>query len=298
MNADCAVAGFDVGKSSSQFCVLAPDGQMHLKPTKIDNNPAGLKSAINTLKKVEEALGTKPAVVLESTGHYSMRLVHLFIRNDFEVFLINPLQSHSIKNLNIRKVKTDKIDCEEIARLFFISNLQKFKMPDENVANLKILTRYHHKFAQKRVKTMNQLKSCVDQCWPGFTEIFKDIASKTALSLLHAYPNPAQLLAAPKEEVITLIKTKSRQGKNYAEKKYRDLKRCAKEALEFGAQMDALNTCIKLLVSSIQEEDEKLKQLEAEINALAIEIPAVELLKSIPGIGDKLAPTIAAEIGD
>ncbi len=44
--------------------------------------------------------------------------------------------------------------------------------------------------------------------------------------------------------------------------------------------------------------NEKLEQLEVEIKALTIEIPAVELLESIPGIGTKLAATIAAEIGD
>ncbi len=297
MDNNCAVVGIDVGKDFSYFCVLAPDGQVHLK-FKENNDPKGLTATINTLRKAEEALGTKPAIVLESTGHYSIRLVCFFIRNDFKVFLINPLQSHAIKNIGIRKVKTDKRDCEEIARLYFILNLREFEMQDDDVANLKILTRAHYHLAQERVRILNRLVSEIDQVWPGFTKIFKDVGAKTALALLHTYPAPENLLAAPKNEVLALIKDVSKLGENFAKNKYTALKECAKEAQTFGIQLDGFFTCIKLHASMIQQINEKLEYLEVEIKALTIEIPAVELLETIPGIGPKLSATIAAEIGD
>ncbi len=298
MDTKCAVCGIDVGKDFSYFCVLAPNGQVHLKPFKVSNDAKDLTITIKKLKKAEEALGTKPAIVLESTGHYSSRLVYFFIRNNFKVFLINPLQSHSIKNISIRKVKTDKVDCEEIARLFFILNLREFEMQNDDVANLKILTRSHYHLAQQRVQVVNQLRSELAQVWPGVTKIFADVTSKTARSLLLAYPAPANLLAAPKKEVVALIRSNSRRGENYALSKYTALQQCAKDALIFGIQLNGLFTCIKLHVSMLQQMNEKLEQLEVEIKALTIEIPAVELLESIPGIGTKLAATIAAEIGD
>jgi hypothetical protein len=34
---------------------------------------------------------------------------------------------------------------------------------------------------------------------PGFSKIFKDVGAKTPLALLHAYPAPENLLAAPKK---------------------------------------------------------------------------------------------------
>lgn len=224
MNTKCSVCGIDIGKDFSYYCVLDPSSQVYLKPFKANNDASGLKDAIRRLKKAEEALGTKPAIVLESTGHYSSRLVYFFIRNNFKVFLINPLQSHSIKNINIRKVKTDKIDCEEIARLFFILNLREYEMPNDEMANLKILTRSNYHLSQQRVQVVNQLRSEIDQVWPEFTKIFADIASKTVLSLLTAYPAPANLLAAPKKKIVALIMSNSRRGKNYALKRTRPYK--------------------------------------------------------------------------
>ena len=43
---------------------------------------------------------------------------------------------------------------------------------------------------------------------------------------------------------------------------------------------------------------EQLSELEKQINEMATSLPEVELVKSIPGIGDRLAPAIVAEIGD
>jgi transposase len=298
MNTKCSVCGIDIGKDFSYYCVLDPSSQVYLKPFKANNDASGLKDAIRRLKKAEEALGTKPAIVLESTGHYSSRLVYFFIRNNFKVFLINPLQSHSIKNINIRKVKTDKIDCEEIARLFFILNLREYEMPNDEMANLKILTRSNYHLSQQRVQVVNQLRSEIDQVWPEFTKIFADIASKTVLSLLTAYPAPANLLAAPKKKIVALIMSNSRRGKNYALEKYKALQRCAKNALIFGTQLDGLFTCIELHVSILQQMNEKIEHLEIKINEFTIRIPAIKLLESIPGIGAKLAATIVAEIGD
>lgn len=91
VNVDCSVVGIDVGKDSSYFCVLTPGGLLHRKPTKITNDAKGLTKLVTCLRKTEETLGTKPAILLESTGHYSERLVCFFIRNNFRVFLINPL---------------------------------------------------------------------------------------------------------------------------------------------------------------------------------------------------------------
>ncbi len=297
MQVNCPVVGIDVGKSSSYYCVLTSGGRLHRKPARVGNDAKGLTKLLKSLKRAEEALETKPAILLESTGHYSERLVCLFIRNHYKVFLINPLQSHSIKNVSIRKVKTDKMDCEEIAKLFFILDLWEYQMPDNDLANLKILTRAYQKMAKYRNQTVNQLTSNIDQVWPGFTEIFA-VDSKTAQSLLLAYPAPAQLLDAPKQEIIELIRAISRSGLEYAKEKYKALQQCARDSLIFGTQQSGYFICIELHVSMLQQIDARLNQLEAEIETFAIKVPAVELLKTIPGIGPKLAATIAAEIGD
>ena len=52
------------------------------------------------------------------------------------------------------------------------------------------------------------------------------------------------------------------------------------------------------MVSLLLEFDRQLSHLEKQVEELALELPEVELVKSIPGIGDKLAAAIVAELGN
>ncbi len=52
------------------------------------------------------------------------------------------------------------------------------------------------------------------------------------------------------------------------------------------------------MVEILLAQQEQLNRLEEKIQEEAREIPEVELLKTIPGIGNKLAATLIAEIGD
>ncbi len=60
------------------------------------------------------------------------------------------------------------------------------------------------------------------------------------------------------------------------------------------SQTRALKSMLSLLLEFI----EQLSVLEEQIKELAVALPEVELVKSIPGIGDKLAAAIVAEIGE
>lgn len=297
MEINCPVVGIDVAKETSWYCVLSPSGSVHRKPFEVSNCGKGLSSVLAALKKVEETFGSWPILVIESTGHYSARLVQFFTRNALQVILINPIQSHSIKNSGIRKTKTDKLDCEELARLPFILDLRPYEPKTPEMANLQILCRTLHHCSEQKVATLNQLVSVLDQVWFGFTKIFSDISSKTSVELLTHYPSPGSLLSATQESVIRLITTNSRKGQGYAEKKYVLLKQTALEAQFTGIQSEALFTCISVYVNSLKHTMEQIDRLNREIDTLSIYIPDIALLKSIPGLGDNLAPLIAAEIG-
>nr|WP_233697477.1 IS110 family transposase [Paenibacillus profundus] len=60
------------------------------------------------------------------------------------------------------------------------------------------------------------------------------------------------------------------------------------------AQTQMLQSMVSLLLSM----QEQLQAIEEQMQRLAEAFPEVELLKSIPGVGDKLAATIVSEIGD
>jgi transposase len=62
----------------------------------------------------------------------------------FEVIVINPLQSAGVKNINIRKVKNDKVDAFKLAMLYRLKQLRPSIMPEQVISNLRALTRQHY----------------------------------------------------------------------------------------------------------------------------------------------------------
>jgi hypothetical protein len=73
---------------------------------------------------------------------------------------------------------------------------------------------------------------------------------------------------------------------------------CAKDAEVTGIQLSANFSVIQIYASNIQFMDTKIKAINGEINKWAEQLPEIALLKSIPGIGETLAPLIVGEIGD
>jgi len=297
MNNVYPVVGVDVAKDFCYYCVLSPDGKKYLEPFKAFNTKKGLDFVLEELKKVEKAFKKRPIIVLESTGHYSPRLVHFFSKNEFEVFLVNPLQSHYIKNSSIRKVKNDKVDAEELARLYFICDLRQYRSSNNSIENLKVLSRALFHLSEQRVSMANQLTAAVDQVLPGFTRVF-NISSKTSVELLVNYSSPDELLRSPKEDVVSLIRSCSRRSLKYAEDKYKLLIQCAKDAKEIGINLSALSDVICIYAQNLKYLNDKLMELDKMIQTLAITIPEVSLISSIPGFGEKLSPIIVSEIGD
>lgn len=298
MNPNRPIVGIDVAKESSYYCVLAPSGEIYLKPFEAKNDLAGLEYVLDRLRKAEEAFGVKPAVVLESTGHYSSRLVHTFTSHAYEVFLVNPIQSHSIKVSSIRKVKTDKVDCVDLAKLYMVKELRPTNITSSQSADLRVLCRTYLELAKQKARTVNKLTSSLESIWPGFCKSFSNLTSKGAMSVLLAYPSPSSFLSAEREAVVELIGMATRRKRLFAEGKYEILKDSAEEAILIGLPVKAYALSVTTWVTSLKQTIDLMNQLNVSIQAITSNMPEVALLQTIPGIGENLASVIAGEIGD
>ena len=97
------VVGIDVSKDFSYLCMIGPDGKKLGKPFKVLHTQEGLNLALKRLKEVENQYGSKCILVMEATGFYSRLLFHFFHQSNLEVWMVNPIQSNSIKNIRLEK---------------------------------------------------------------------------------------------------------------------------------------------------------------------------------------------------
>ncbi len=206
------IAGIDVAKNFSEMVVISPSCQIIARLQIKHQSSSDLKKAADILKKVEKDFAAAPVVVMESTGHYHKILFHYFTKIGLEVVILNPLQSDSIKNISIRKVKNDKIDAFRIAMLYKLNQSNIATLPLETIECLKRLCRQYYHFNDELIAYKNRLMSVVNQIMLNFREVFPDICSKTALAVLEKYPTPEDILNADRNELISVIQQNSHKS--------------------------------------------------------------------------------------
>jgi transposase len=299
------VIGIDVAADYSMVAILAPNGDIYRKPFKVNHDAAGFDYLLNQIKKVEEEYSMKPPLFMESTGIYHLTLFHFLKNNNLEAYVINPLVTNSNKNLGIRKVKNDKLDAISIATLAKFQNIKMSEVFDIATFAIRTLCRDYYNLTDSRSEYKKKLSSDLRIYFPGYHSVFTDTTGDTSIALLTEYSSPTAILNAPKEDILALLKTHSRKGKDWCNNTYDKIIKAAENAVKIGIESSIFITAININLSIIKAFDE---QIEALMKLIKSQIECNEtpqafrdnivLLLSIAGIGFLTAVTILCEIGD
>ena len=299
------VVGIDIAKDFHYVAILAPNGDLYKQPFKIFNTVEGFNNLLSQIKKAEEEFNAPYAIFMESTGVYHLPLFHFLKKLISETFIINPLITNSIKNKNIRKVKTDKRDSISIAKLAKYEDIKSSNYQDSIIFDLKSLVREHIKLVETASIYKHKLASDIHLVFPNYTSVFSEVFSSTSLLLLINYPTPEVILNTPKEKIITDIKSYSNCGLDWATKKYTILIKVAEEANIIGVKSTSLIYKIAQNISLLQTLTLKIKGIKNELKNFVNSntFPAtlresIDLIDSIPGFDFMTAVTILSEIGD
>jgi transposase len=104
--------GIDIGKYRHQAAFLDNSGKDLCASIPFDNTEEGFSLFFKTLDSVCD--GTV-VVGMEATGHYWLNLYCALLARDIETHVINPIQTDAVRRMNIRKTKTDSVDCRYVA---------------------------------------------------------------------------------------------------------------------------------------------------------------------------------------
>ena len=297
--------GIDVSADFSMVAILAPNGDIYKKPFKIKHDVDGFYRLLREIRKVEKEFNMKAATFMESTGVYHLSLFHFLSQNELEVFVINPLITNSNKNKDIRKVKNDKKDALNIAKLGKFEDIKAYSSFDISVFTLKSLCRDYYKLVDTRSVYKKKLSADLRIIFPGYNSVFSDITGITSINILKSYQLPESILNAPKDDIIALLGASSRKGMDWCIKTYNKLIKAAKNATVIGIHSPSFSIKILGNISIIESMNEQINILMAQINNIVKgdELDEsfkhnIKLLESIPGVGFLTAVTLMVEIGD
>lgn len=283
--------GIDIAKRNHNASLLDEAGKTVFNNLTFTNDNEGLEKL---LKRIDLS-GKSPSQIvmgMESTGHYWMLLYQHLTELGFEVQVINPLVIRARGNIGIRGSRTDSIASLAIARYLREIDLKKSALPEQQVAEMRTITRLRYELMQEVVAQKLRLTGLLDLVFPEYKEHFADIFGVASREVLSSFPTAEALSKVNLRRLTNLLSqaSRGRMGRSQAEA----LKRAAKNSFAHKLSNKNLALQIRIIVERLNLTLTQIGELDRE---MADYLPDEQkLLKNIPGIGKVWAPTILAEI--
>lgn len=282
--------GIDISKYKHDCCIISAADQQVVSKFTFKNDKDGFSELLTVLRSLSNPDDIR--IGFESTAHYALNL-ELFLEKAHHSFMeVNPvLISEYKKSTTLRRTKTDRIDCESIARWLMTVEYKPHSKGFYHAYSLKSLTRLRDRLVRQRSFYLVKITNVLDHTFPEFKPFFREHFSKTALFLLENYGSAekmARMNAASYEKLRTLSRGR------FSPQQFLSLKSLAANTV--GVNNPIFETELNSLLSLYRATAEQISILENRIIELIEEVHPHYM--SIPGIGPVSAAVIYAEYGD
>jgi transposase len=216
-------------------------------------------------------------VSLESTGVYWKPVFNVLEPAGLEVVLVN---AEHVKNVPGRK--TDVKDAEWLATLLRVGLLRASFVPPKEIRELRDLTRYRTQVIRQRAQECNRIQKLLEDCNIKLASVATDILGASGRDMLHAL---GEGIDSP--GILA----------NMARGRLRDKLPQLEEALQ-GVMSQTQRWLLREQLQKVESLDEAVVRLDSKIAELCLPFAqALSVLDQIPGINQRIAQIIVAEIG-
>lgn len=266
--------GIDVHKKTLTACLLQTGASGEVVSQK-----RTFRTVTSQLQELARWLGQHGCrhVALESTGVYWKPVFNVLEPAGLEVVLVN---AQHVKNVPGRK--TDAKDAEWLATLLRVGLLRASFVPPKEIRELRDLTRYRTQVIRQRGQECNRIQKLLEDCNIKLASVATDILGVSGRDMLHALgegiDSPGALA-------------------NMARGRLRDKLPQLEEALR-GVMSATQRWLLREQLHKVHELDEAINRLDDKIAQLCLPFAqALAILDQIPGINQRIAQIIVAEIG-
>ncbi len=280
--------GIDIAKFKHFASVVSSEAQVIVKPFSFENSRQGFMKLIEEIENFQDCL-----IGLESTGHYAENLIQFLYERNYSIAVINPIQTDSLRDSNIRKTKTDKIDTMLIVQCLMLKKYSLVSSKNIDMIKLRRFSRFRFEMVQQQTRIKTQLTACLDIVFPELAHFFKgNLHLKVSYALLEKYPSAKAIRSARIDGLTNLLYNNS-HGR-YNQEKALQLKSLAKESV--GLDNPAIELQIQCLIKQLHLYQKQIQDIDISIMTL-MEIINSPIL-TIPGVGYTLGAMIISEIDD
>ena len=286
------IVGIDIGKNHHEASIVSPEGKQIGRSLRFATTHKGADSLMSFIFK---NIGNSPCVFgMEATGHYWYPIYSFLKAKGYTIYVINPIQSDSLRKMYIRQTKNDSIDSFLIAEVIRFGQFGTTSMADENILAMRQLCRYRDSLISSRTEIKLRIGTIMEQIFPEYEKQFSSLWVSTSMGILEKYLTPENIENAPIDELFEIIKDKSHNRLTRA--KAISIKEAAADTFGIKIAQDAFSFQLKQLIDRMNFLDKQIEALDCQILEYYEKFDCY--LHTIPGIGMIAAAAILAEIGD
>ena len=286
------IVGIDIGKNHHEASIVSPEGKQIGHSLRFATTHKGADSLMSF---IFNNIGNSSCIFgMEATGHYWYPIYSFLKARGYTIYVINPIQSDSLRKMYIRQTKNDSIDSFLIAEVIRFGQFTTTSMADENILAMRQLCRYRDSVISSRTEIKLRISTIMEQIFPEYEKQFSSLWVSTSMGILEKYLTPENIENAPIDELFEIIKDKSHNRLTKA--KAISIKEAAADTFGIKIAQDAFSFQLKQLIDRMNFLDKQIEALDCQILEYYEKFDCY--LHTIPGIGMIAAAAILAEIGD
>lgn len=293
------IVGIDVGSETHFARAFDWRNYEYSKgPLEFSNTEMGFRMFKAWMEDIAEKSG-KDVVIpgMEPTGHYWFNLGSFLQDNGMRPVLVNPHHVKKSKELDDNNPnKSDRKDPKTIATLVNEGRFSYPYIPTGVYAELRGLSNLRFQVQEELTRIKNRMARWYSIYFPEIKDVYRNLDAVSGMMIIKEAPLPADIVKLGVDDVNKIWRDAKLRGAGI--KRAMTLVTAAANSIGNREAKECARLEIRLLLNDYEVYSKRMDELMKKIEEKLSEIPYIDKLLEIKGIGMKTVSGFIAEVGD
>ena len=293
------IVGIDIG--SNTHYARAFDWRNYeysKKPFSFNNDEEGFKAFSSWMNEIAEKHGKNTVIPgMEPTGHYWLNLGAYLQEQGMKPVHVNPHHVKKSKELDDNNPnKNDRKDPKTIAALVNEGRFSYPYIPTGIYAEIRSLSNLRIQTQEEISRIKNRIARWFSIYFPEMKDVYKNSDAKSGMMVIKKAPLPVDIKALGVDGVNQIWRDAKLKGAGL--KRAKTLVEVAERSIGNNEAPGSARIEIRMLLTDYEVYSKRMDELMVEIEKKLSEIPYIDKLLEINGVGIKTVSCFVAEVGD
>ena len=293
------VVGIDVGSETHFARAFSWRGyEFSRKPFEFSNTEEGFETFRTWIEELKEKKGMDKVIPgMEPTGHYWFNLGKFLQDNGMRPVHVNPHHVKKSKEMDDNDPsKNDRKDPKVIAGLVNEGRYFYPYIPDGIYAEIRALSGLQVLAQSEIIRLKNRIARWFSIYFPNYKDVYGNVGAVSGLMVLKVAPLPEDIVKLGVDGVNRIWRDAKVRGVGM--KRAKTLVTAAEHSVGIREAQEAARIEFQILLSDLEMQTKREAELMEMIREKIAEVPYVDKLLEIRGVGLKTVVGFVAEVGD